>query len=68
MNPDENHGQGGSYVIQDGKRVLVERTQDAPDGNGPRPAVEQPAADTPAPAQSVNTVTAEGNDPIQGDK
>ncbi|MFE8644127.1 hypothetical protein ACFX58_03470 [Sphingomonas sp. NCPPB 2930] len=27
--PDENHGRGGVYELRDGKRVLVDRTQEA---------------------------------------
>lgn len=50
---DEFHGQGGSYVIEGGVRRLVERTQtpeDAAQENQlpAEPAVDTPAADTPA--------------------
>jgi len=63
MEPDENNGQGGSYVIQDGSRVLIERTQDAPNGNGPRLADDAPAAvpeqSPAAPDQLVTDTPAE---------
>lgn len=31
---DSNHGQGGSYVIRDGKRVLVEDSRTKPHDEG----------------------------------
>ncbi|MEW6314131.1 MAG: hypothetical protein AB1513_08855 [Pseudomonadota bacterium] len=62
---DEFSGQGGSYVVKDGKRVRVEETVEHPDGNCARDADGQPvpsgaegphgaapAADTSAPPRS----------------
>jgi hypothetical protein len=45
----ENDGQGGSYVIQDGQRVLLERTRDHPDGNRPRDENGKPLDEPVAP-------------------
>jgi len=40
---DEFHGQGGAYVMRDGKRVRVEApTKDHPEGNRPRDADGRP--------------------------
>lgn len=56
MTPDEFHGQGGSYIMKDGKRTRVtEPTKDHPEGNRARDKDgkaldEAPAADAPAPA------------------
>ena len=51
---DEFHGQGGAYVIRDGKRVRVEEpTKDHPEGNRPRDKDGKPldaaAEDKPTP-------------------
>jgi hypothetical protein len=35
---DKYEGMGGSYIVKNGERVLVERTQDHPEGNCPRAA------------------------------
>ena len=41
---DEYAGQGGSYVIdKKGRRVLVERTQDAPPAEAPETVAADPA-------------------------
>lgn len=53
---DEYAGLGGSYVIQGGKRVLVERTQD-----GPLPAEETAVAPEQSPATQTET-TEGGNE------
>jgi hypothetical protein len=53
---DEFHGQGGSYEVRDGKRVLVEPpTADHPDGNRARDADGTPhdQPDETAPALPV---------------
>ncbi len=39
---DEHEGKGGSYVMIDGKRHLVERTEDHPQGNRPRGGNDSP--------------------------
>lgn len=35
---DEHHGLGGSYVLENGRRRLVERTVDPDDTDNPGPA------------------------------
>lgn len=53
---DEHEGKGGSYMIDgNGKRVLVERTDAAPDELSPpaAPAAAEPAAKAPAKAAKV---------------
>lgn len=38
---DQFDGMGGSYVVESGKRRLVHNTQDHPDGNRAREAVDE---------------------------
>lgn len=36
---DEQHGQGGTWIVENGvRRLAVPPTQDHPEGNRPRPA------------------------------
>lgn len=47
---DEFHGQGGAYVVKDGKRVRVEEpTKDHPEGNRARDAEGRPLEVAPPP-------------------
>jgi hypothetical protein len=39
---DQYEGQGGSYIIENGVRRLVHRTEDHPGGNRPRDAEGRP--------------------------
>lgn len=64
---NENQGAGGSYAIgEDGARVLVDRTEDHPEGNRPRDEqqpvqTKRPAAKSkPAPAADSAPATTEG--------
>lgn len=54
---------GGSYEIRDGKRVLVERTEDHPEGNRPRAADGRPidAATGAEPAPAAPPPRRRGN-------
>lgn len=52
--PDEFHGQGGSYIVENGARRRVEEsTKDHPEGNRPRDADGKPLDALPAPEQPV---------------
>ena len=47
--PDEFHGQGGSYIVENGVRRRVEApTKDHPEGNRPRDAEGKPLDVVPA--------------------
>lgn len=43
---DEHAGKGGSYVVENGRRVLVERTQSREDAQQVNPKVNDVAADS----------------------
>lgn len=60
---NETHGQGGSYAIgESGASVLVERTEDHPEGNRPRDEAPPPApakrTGKPKPAPAAESATA----------
>ena len=42
---DEHEGKGGSYMVVDGKRQLVERTAPRPEQDGAQPSEIAPADD-----------------------
>jgi hypothetical protein len=69
--PDEFHGQGGSFVMKDGKRVRAEPApRDHPDGNRPRDKDGKPL-DEPAGAENVVRPAGPGSTnvkPIRGAK
>lgn len=49
--PDEFHGQGGSYVVENGKRRLVERTEETAERKRePAPATGDKPAEGSEPA------------------
>ena len=43
MQQDENEGLGGTYIMRNGRRELVQRTVEHPEGNRPRDANGAPA-------------------------
>ncbi|MFZ5530295.1 MAG: hypothetical protein ACOY4U_04495 [Pseudomonadota bacterium] len=51
---DEFAGQGGSYVMKDGKRVRVEETVEHPDGHCARGTDGKPHQEHRAPADEVS--------------
>lgn len=69
---DQYHGEGGSYLMKDGKRVrVIEPTRDHPEGNRARDK-DGRALDTPAPstteAQPSGNVKSIRGKPAPGDE
>jgi len=52
---DDHHGMGGRYEVIDGRRVLVQRTQEAPAADAP---VADPLAPEPTEGESDGTAIA----------
>ena len=62
--PDEFHGQGGSYIVENGVRRRVEEpTQDHPEGNRPRDTNGRPLDIAPAPEQPASDKSPKRNSP-----
>jgi hypothetical protein len=58
MNLDEFHGEGGTFEVRDGKRILVTPpTQPHPDGDRARNADGKPVDETPAAAEAAPPAT-----------